>query len=317
MNIQQNNETGNTVEKQVAVDFILEPSQEKANSDITLTKTDLIEQDFSFFDPYSESKDSELVKRSEVTSDVSKKPSDGKVIIEDLLGGFSEIVKSDEVENEEQDRNVTATSFFLLDFDNSGNETLNTPRNNDDHLNISLDTTEDSEVLSIEEGNLPFDNENDEKELASGFFFNDLLDDNKDSLYEAKVVPIKVKHEAHLNSKPQVSPNFQIGLQVATQENPTGNLLSQGTSEPLESFSTNPGEALTSILDIDVPNITAAGDEKEFNNRIFSTQESFVTEIEEFRNEDINENRTKGADIEATIVIQNIPVKSSQVYKSY
>ena len=45
-------------------------------------------------------------------SEVSKKPSDGKVIIEDLLGGFSEVVKSDAVENGEKKTQMLLQQAF-------------------------------------------------------------------------------------------------------------------------------------------------------------------------------------------------------------
>eukprot|EP00091_Calanus_sinicus_P015124 TRINITY_DN33050_c0_g1_i1.p1 TRINITY_DN33050_c0_g1~~TRINITY_DN33050_c0_g1_i1.p1 ORF type:complete len:125 (+),score=26.93 TRINITY_DN33050_c0_g1_i1:46-420(+) len=117
------------LDKQVTGNIEFDPVSQNS------TNNGLMDQDFSLFDPFSETKqvDTALIEKSEeVINKVIKNPSDDKVIIEDLLGGFSEVVRSDQIYSKEEDRKAsTATSFFLLDFDNGGADDPSTARNND------------------------------------------------------------------------------------------------------------------------------------------------------------------------------------------
>ena len=137
-----------------------------------------------------------------------------QVVVEDLLGGFSEFL-APSVKQEAPANTNPATSFFLLDLDSEGGGdlaadtsawTATGPAAQDGAgagawlgsdnggftgdgsggvLSFVLgpdsgpasgpeDSTDTSEVLSISENNLPMDRE-EEGQLASGFFFNDVL----------------------------------------------------------------------------------------------------------------------------------------------
>ena len=103
------------------------------------------------------------------------------VVIEDLLGGFTEERSGDSAaatDGEAADRIRSTTSFFLLDLDenNSGLKPDHQAGNNEGDVSLS---SVPSEVLSVNEENLPFDEA--DTEPVSGFFFNDLLVDDKSS----------------------------------------------------------------------------------------------------------------------------------------
>ena len=104
------------------------------------------------------------------------------VVIEDLLGGFTEERSGDSVVAtagpEAADRIRSTTSFFLLDLDdNNGGLKPDHPADNIEG-DVSLSSVP-SEVLSVHDENLPFDEA--DSEPVSGFFFNDFLLDDKSS----------------------------------------------------------------------------------------------------------------------------------------
>ena len=104
------------------------------------------------------------------------------VVIEDLLGGFTEERTGDSVVAtagpEAADRIRSTTSFFLLDLDdNNGGLKPDHPADNIEG-DVSLSSVP-SEVLSVHDEHLPFDEA--DSEPVSGFFFNDLLADDKSS----------------------------------------------------------------------------------------------------------------------------------------
>ena len=268
---------------------VIENSENDDISNInTVGSKDLMDQDFSLFDPFSDTKHvgNNLDVKSEEVKNIPKKSlNDDNVIIEDLLGGFSEVVRSDSIEKKEEERQTSTTSFFLLDFDNNGADSI-TPRNSENDNPVSLDTTDNSEVLSIVEGNLPFDETNDEKELASGFFFNDLLEDNK-SAPILVTTPAKPKnnleapqkcedHDPIIDSS-QGFPNFQIGHAVGTKHD---SLIQEDFN-----VETKPEDGLNSILDIDIPDIPIEDINKK-NSLASDPLVSFVTEIEDFNSEE-------------------------------
>ena len=121
----------------------------------------------------------EETKEEEETKQSSAPPEN--VVIEDLLGGFTEERSGDSVaatDGKAADRIRSTTSFFLLDLDD--NTSGLQPDHPTDNIegDVSLSSVP-SEVLSVNEENLPFDEA--EAEPVSGFFFNDLLADDKSS----------------------------------------------------------------------------------------------------------------------------------------
>ena len=103
------------------------------------------------------------------------------VVIEDLLGGFTEERSGDSVvatDSGAAERIRSTTSFFLLDLDNNSSGLKSDHPADKDDGDVSLSSVP-SEVLSVNEENLPFDEA--DSEPVSGFFFNDLLVDDKSS----------------------------------------------------------------------------------------------------------------------------------------
>ena len=147
-----------------------------------------IENDLFLFDPIK-AEDSLQVdhteRREETNEEEQTKQSSAQpenVVIEDLLGGFTEERSGDSVvatdDAEAADRIRSTTSFFLLDLD--GNSSGLKPDHPADNIDgdVSLSSVP-SEVLSVNDENLPFDEA--DAEPVSGFFFNDLLADDKSS----------------------------------------------------------------------------------------------------------------------------------------
>merc|ERR1712046_405427 len=121
------------------------------------TANSLMDEDFSFFDPFvkTEEKDEVNIEREdEVKTQKKENPAENQVIVEDLLVGFSEVVRSDDVKSEEFNGKASTTSFFLLDLDHAGSESLNENTiKEDDHE--SLDITDNSDNISFGEPDLP------------------------------------------------------------------------------------------------------------------------------------------------------------------
>ena len=145
-----------------------------------------IQNDLFLFDPIKaeDSLQSDHIEsREETTGEKQTKQSSAlaeNVVIEDLLGGFTEERSGDSVVAttgpEAADRIRSTTSFFLLDLDdNNGGLKPHHLADNDDG-DVSLSSVP-SEVLSVNDDNLPFDEA--DSEPVSGFFFNDLLADDK------------------------------------------------------------------------------------------------------------------------------------------
>lgn len=130
-----------------------------------------------YIDSREETKEEEQTKQSRAQPE--------NVVIEDLLGGFTEERSGDSVaatgtDGEAADRIRSTTSFFLLDLDDNASPSGLQPDHPTDNIDgdVSLSSVP-SEVLSVNEENLPFDEA--DAEPVSGFFFNDLLVDDKSS----------------------------------------------------------------------------------------------------------------------------------------
>ena len=84
-----------------------------------------MDDDFSLFDPLQPIDSSTKIIKPENSSETvvrsEEKSVDKTVILEDLLGGFSEEIKVDAVDggDNDADRMRSTTSFFLLDLDNN------------------------------------------------------------------------------------------------------------------------------------------------------------------------------------------------------
>ena len=173
--------------------------------------------------------------------------SDG-VMVEDLLGGFSELVAPDsKVGDGNGPATTSATSFFLLDLD-TGAGGGNAPA-----TDFKIGTTEalrptsaiesisdNSDVLSITEANLPMDEGNDA--LMSGFF-NDVL--QADSVPDGATLAnaATVQNALHSTSATSSSETTLVGEDMTAAVTSMGNGLLLGASE----------ENLDSIMDLEVP----------------------------------------------------------------
>ena len=160
---------------------IFDNLQSNSVSKDTIQTENVINNDIFLFDPIKTESSipvSQIESGEEKKKEESPKAAGAKhenVVIEDLLGGFSEEVSGDQVvvTGEGGDAGVrSTTSFFLLDLDDNN-------AMNKDHFDDIIDqdvslSSAPSEVLSIE--NLPFDEA--DSEPVSGFFFNDLLTDD-------------------------------------------------------------------------------------------------------------------------------------------
>ena len=213
--------------------------------------------------------------------------SDG-VMVEDLLGGFSQLVAPDsKVGDGNGPATSSATSFFLLDLD-TGAGGGNAPA-----TNFKIGTTEalrptsaiesisdNSDVLSITEANLPMDEGNDA--LMSGFF-NDVL--QADSVPDGATLAnaATVQNALHSTSATSSSETTLVGEDMTAAVTSMGNGLLLGASE----------ENLDSIMDLEVPTepsrdlfdtteVEPMHNEPSGNGRLVkvSTVENLVTEEE-------------------------------------
>ena len=149
-----------------------------------------VQNDLFLFDPIKAEEPLQvdhIDSREDTKKEEQIKPSSGppeNVVIEDLLGGLTEERRGDSAvagaaaADGAADRIRSTTSFFLLDLDenNSGLKPDHPAGNNEGDVSLS---SVPSEVLSVNEENLPFDEA--DTEPVSGFFFNDLLVDDKSS----------------------------------------------------------------------------------------------------------------------------------------
>ena len=174
--------------------------------------------------------------------------SDG-VMVEDLLGGFSQLVAPDsKVGDANGLATSSATSFFLLDLDTGGGGGGDVPV-----TDFKIGTTEalrptsaiesisdNSDVLSITEANLPMDEGNDA--LMSGFF-NDVL--QADSVPDGATLAnaATVQNALHSTSATSSSETTLVGEDMTAAVTSMGNGLLLGASE----------ENLDSIMDLEVP----------------------------------------------------------------
>ena len=175
--------------------------------------------------------------------------SDG-VLVEDLLGGFSQLVAPDsKVGDANSPATSSATSFFLLDLDTGGGG------GDAPATDFKIGATEalrptsaiesisdNSDVLSITEANLPMDEGNDA--LMSGFF-NDVLqaDSVPDGATLANAATVQnALHSASANSTTS-SETTLVGEDMTAAVTSMGNGLLLGASE----------ENLDSIMDLEVP----------------------------------------------------------------
>ena len=244
-----------------------------------------MDDDFSLFDPLQPKVSTNITepdKLSKIEDGSKEKLVDKTVVLEDLLGGFNEEIKVDEVDGDagaDGDRIRSTTSFFLLDFDNDGGggaapvvtDMTNDHKANsiddiidgedDDHLSVG------SEVLSVNGDNLPLDQEDGtDQEPQSGFFFHDLLESDqprnvaKPQQSDTSVIqPVKTEQ--------QTAPSFLIGSEVLVADN---KVISGDLTECAE-------DNLESLLDVEIPQEPAGN-----NQHSVPCQESFVTEVEEF-----------------------------------
>ena len=214
--------------------------------------------------------------------------SDG-VMVEDLLGGFSQLVAPDsKVGDGNGPATSSATSFFLLDLDTGGGGGGDVPV-----TDFKIGTTEalrptsaiesisdNSDVLSITEANLPMDEGNDA--LMSGFF-NDVL--QADSVPDGATLAnaATVQNALHSTSATSSSETTLVGEDMTAAVTSMGNGLLLGASE----------ENLDSIMDLEVPTepsrdlfdtteVEAMHNEPSGNGRLVkvSTVENLVTEEE-------------------------------------
>ena len=242
-----------------------------------------MDDDFSLFDPLQPTVSAQITEpdKSSTKVESKEKPVDKTVVLEDLLGGFNEEIKVDEVDGDggaNGDRIRSTTSFFLLDFDNDGGaEPVVTDMTND-HKVKSIDDIIDgedddnlsvgSEVLSVNGDNLPLDQEDvtDGQEPQSGFFFHDLLESDQPR-NAAKPQQSDTPVTQPVNTEQQNTPNFLIGSEVLVDDN---KVISSDLTECAE-------DNLESLLDVEIPQEPAGSTQVSVPR-----QESFVTEVEEF-----------------------------------
>ena len=216
--------------------------------------------------------------------------SDG-VLVEDLLGGFSQLVAPDsKVGDANSPATSSATSFFLLDLDTGGGG------GDAPATDFKIGATEalrptsaiesisdNSDVLSITEANLPMDEGNDA--LMSGFF-NDVLqaDSVPDGATLANAATVQnALHSTSTNSATTGSETTLVGEDMTAAVTSMGNGLLLGASE----------ENLDSIMDLEVPTepsrdlfdtteVEPMHNEASGNGRLVkvSTVENLVTEEE-------------------------------------
>ena len=158
--------------------------------------------------------------------------SDGGVMVQDLLGGFTEVVATDTKPQEKVETSTSATSFFLLDLDSGGGGSDNVVGQSAPPTNFLLgggqearpvsamdSMSDNSEVLSISEANLPMDKA-DGEELLSGFFFNDVLqaDSGLSTLATAATVEASI-HSNQTSSETLVASDLIMDRVGGSEEN--------------------------------------------------------------------------------------------------
>ena len=165
---------------------IFDSLQNKDSGSDTIKTNDVMESDFFMFDPMKTESSipiSQIDDREETDKEERQERSEVKqdnVVIEDLLGGISEERSGDNVvvSGDGADRIRSTTSFFLLDLDDNGSGGVLQDRDGDNiDGEVSLSSVP-SEVLSVHDENLPFDEG--DTEPVSGFFFNELLTEEND-----------------------------------------------------------------------------------------------------------------------------------------
>ena len=173
------------------------------------------------------------------------------VMVEDLLGGFSEMVPPDSkpaVDLSGGPTNSSATSFFLLDLDTGGETSapdFMVGKTDALRPTSAMESISDnSEVLSITEVNLPMGDNGNDDALMSGFF-NDVLQADSSvpdgaTLANSATVQIAMDSSATTSSETTL-----VGedMMTATGTSASGNGLIMGASE----------ENLDSIMDLEVP----------------------------------------------------------------
>ena len=171
------------------------------------------------------------------------------VMVEDLLGGFSEMVPPDlkAADPSAGPTNGSATSFFLLDLDTGGGGETSAPDFMVGKTGALRPTSamgsisDNSEVLSITEANLPMGNDgNNDDALMSGFF-NDVLqaDSAPDGATLANAATVQIAMDGATTSSSETT---LVGEETVTATG-FGNGLMMGASE----------ENLDSIMDLEVP----------------------------------------------------------------
>ena len=174
--------------------------------------------------------------------------SDG-VMVEDLLGGFSEMVAPDSKPGESNGpTNSSATSFFLLDLDSGGGDTsapnFMIGKTEAARPTSAVDSISDnSEVLSITEATLPMGDAGNDA-LMSGFF-NDVL--QADSVPDGATLANAATVQVALHTPTTSSETTLVGEDMVAA---VGSGLIMGASE----------ENLDSIMDLEVPVVEPARD---------------------------------------------------------
>ena len=176
------------------------------------------------------------------------------VMVEDLLGGFSEMVAPDlKAADSTNPTNGSATSFFLLDLDTGGGGG-DTPApdfmlGKSDAMMRPTSAVEsisdNSEVLSISETNLPMGDNGSDDALMSGFF-NDVL--QADCLPDGGTLANAATVQGAMDSSATTSSETTLvgeeDMMTAATATAVGNgVMMMGASE----------ENLDSIMDLEVP----------------------------------------------------------------
>ena len=198
--------------------------------------------------------------------------SDG-VMVEDLLGGFSEMVAPDSKPGESNGpTNSSATSFFLLDLDSGGGDTsapnFMIGKTEAARPTSAVDSISDnSEVLSITEATLPMGDAGNDA-LMSGFF-NDVL--QADSVPDGATLANAATVQVALHSATTSSETTLVGARLTRKTE--GMRPFPGEDEDiLEAAADNAKdmraqlimgaseENLDSIMDLEVPVVEPARD---------------------------------------------------------
>ena len=176
------------------------------------------------------------------------------VMVEDLLGGFSEMVAPDlKAADSTNPTNGSATSFFLLDLDTGGgggdtsapdfmlgkSDAMMRPTSAVESI------SDNSEVLSISETNLPMGDNGSDDALMSGFF-NDVLqaDGLPDGGTLANAATVQGAMDSSATTSSETTLVGEEDMMTAATATAVGNgVMMMGASE----------ENLDSIMDLEVP----------------------------------------------------------------